>query len=207
MATNLYAKPATSTNSYTDRMMKEAEERKKKAAMEKAAAASKAAKAKAAAAEDKKRTEFNSRKSGALPKFAAAKEVARTVRNELKADAAKAKAVRDKSNALARSESVAKFGSKINTSAAKPAARTAAPKTMPAKAEAKSTVSSRGQMFAAARARGDATFTGPDGAKFNTRIAGESAAEHKAFLANKKPASKKDEKGFQAIIDKNTGKK
>ena len=122
--------------------------------------------------------------------------------------------------------------------AAKPAARTSAatgpantqkttapatakPKTMPAKAEAKSTVSSRGQMFAAARARGDATFTGPDGAKFNTRIAGESAAEHKAFLANKKPTLKKlkeidvttgaqpkqDEKGLQAIIDKNTGKK
>lgn len=95
---------------------------------------------------------------------------------------------------------------------------TAKPKGMPGKA---STVSSRGQMFAAARARGDATFTGPDGAKFNTRIAGESAAEHKAFLANKKPTlkklkeidvntgaqPKKDEKGFQAIIDKNTGKK
>ena len=97
---------------------------------------------------------------------------------------------------------------------------TAKPKTMPPKAEA-SKVSERGQMFAAARARGDATFTGPNGAKFNTRIAGESAAEHKAFLANKKPTLKKlkeidvntgaqpkqDEKGLQAIIDKKTGKK
>jgi hypothetical protein len=108
MAINMYDKSKSSKpTTYIERLKMEAEQRKKKAVMDKAAAADKAAKAKAAAAEDKKRTEFNARKSGTLPKFAAAKEVARTVRNEAQA---KAKAIRDESNARTKAESVAKFG-------------------------------------------------------------------------------------------------
>ena len=112
MATNMYDKSKSSKpTTYIERLKMEAEQRKKKAVMDKAVAADKAAKAKAAAAEDKKRTEFNARKSGTLPKFAAAKEVARTVRNEAQA---KAKAIRDESNARTKAESVAKFGANMD---------------------------------------------------------------------------------------------
>tara|TARA_B110000971_G_scaffold51264_1_gene51809 strand:+ start:147 stop:782 length:636 start_codon:yes stop_codon:yes gene_type:complete len=117
MAMNMYDKSkATKTMTFVERKKMEAEERKKQTAMDKASAADKAAKAKAAATEDKKRTEFNSRKSGTLPKFAAAKEVARTVRNEAQA---RAKVVRDESNARTKAESMAKFGSKMDKAAAK----------------------------------------------------------------------------------------
>ena len=136
MAMDMYNKTNSSKpTTMIERLKMEAEQRKKQAAMDKAAAADKAAKAKAAAAEDKKRTEFNSRKSGTLPKFAAAKEVARTVRNEAQA---RAKVVRDESNARTKAESVAKFGPKMDM-AAKPAkvakvAKAAAKAAVPAKA-------------------------------------------------------------------------
>ena len=133
MAMDMYNKTNSSKpTTMIERLKMEAEQRKKLAAMDKAAAADTAAKAKAAATEDKKRTEFNSRKSGTLPKFAAAKEVARTVRNESQA---KAKVVRDESNARAKAESVAKFGPKMDM-AAKPAkvAKTVTKAAVPAKA-------------------------------------------------------------------------
>jgi hypothetical protein len=115
MAMNMYDKSkATKTMTFVERKKMEAEERKKQTAMDKASAADKAVKAKSAAAEDKKRTEFNSRKSGTLPKFAAAKEAARTMRIELKE---KAKVVRDESNARTKAESMAKFGSKMDKAA------------------------------------------------------------------------------------------
>ena len=130
MAINMYDKSKSSKpTTYIERLKMEAEQRKKQAVMDKAAAADKAAKAKAAAAEDKKRTEFNARKSGTLPKFAAAKEVARTVRNEAQA---KAKTIRDESNARAKAESVAKFGANMDKPAKAPskaAARESASKT------------------------------------------------------------------------------
>ena len=126
MAINMYDKSKSSKpTTYIERLKMEAEQRKKQAVMDKAAAADKAAKAKAAAAEDKKRTEFNARKSGTLPKFAAAKEVARTVRNEAQA---KAKTIRDESNARAKAESVAKFGANMD----KPVKAAAAPAKTPA---------------------------------------------------------------------------
>ena len=134
MAMDMYNKTNSSKpTTMIERLKMEAEQRKKQATMDKAAAADTAAKAKAAATEDKKRTEFNSRKSGTLPKFAAAKEVARTVRNEAQA---KAKVVRDESNARAKAESVAKFGPKMDMAAAKPAkvAKAAAKAAVPAKA-------------------------------------------------------------------------
>ena len=134
MAMNMYDKSkATKTMTFVERKKMEAEERKKQTAMDKASAADKAAKAKAAATEDKKRTEFNSRKSGTLPKFAAAKEVARTVRNEAQA---RAKVVRDESNARTKAESVAKFGPKMDMAAARPAkvAKTVTKAAVPAKA-------------------------------------------------------------------------
>ncbi len=134
MAMDMYNKTNSSKpTTMIERLKMEAEQRKKQATMDKAAAADTAAKAKAAATEDKKRTEFNSRKSGTLPKFAAAKEVARTVRNEAQA---KAKVVRDESNARAKAESVAKFGPKMDMAAAKPAkvAKTVAKAAVPAKA-------------------------------------------------------------------------
>jgi hypothetical protein len=130
MAMNMYDKTTSSKpTTMIERLKMEAEQRKKQAAMDKAAAADKAAKAKAAATEDKKRTEFNSRKSGTLPKFAAAKEVARTVRNEAQA---RAKVVRDESNARTKAESMAKFGSKMDKAAAKAVTVRTSPASVPA---------------------------------------------------------------------------
>tara|TARA_R110000803_G_scaffold99868_1_gene168027 strand:+ start:147 stop:785 length:639 start_codon:yes stop_codon:yes gene_type:complete len=146
MATNMYDKSKSSKpTTYIERLKMEAEQRKKQAVMDKAAAADKAAKAKAAAAEDKKRTEFNARKSGTLPKFAAAKEVARTVRNEAQA---KAKAIRDESNARTKAESIAKFGAKMDravVSAKAPTKAAAVPAKASSAAPAKSKINPLGR--------------------------------------------------------------